>query len=120
MDQRSREDIAAAAAVRRDLGRDYDDVLAEGLVERIGQEIDKRVDARLGQAPEPRPKRAKLSLAGRQGRAGWDVVVLALGSMVIGGITANAILNNSHGNAATAAVIWLVILVINIAYARRR
>jgi hypothetical protein len=121
MDQRAREDIAAAAAVRRDLGRDYDDVLAESLVERIGQEIDKRVDARLGQAPEPRRKRPGFGLAGQQpGRLGWDVIVLALGSMLIGGITANAVLTNGRGNAATAAVIWLVILVINIAYARRR
>jgi hypothetical protein len=120
MDQRAREDIAAAAAVRRDLGRDYDDVLAEGLVERIGAEIDKRVDARLGQAPEPRRRRPRLGVAGQgQGRASWDVIILALGSMMIGGITANAVLNN-QGNAATVAVIWLVILVINIAYARRR
>jgi hypothetical protein len=48
------------------------------------------------------------------------VIILALGSMIIGGITANAILNNSHGNAAAAVVIWLVILAINIGYARRR
>jgi hypothetical protein len=47
MDQLTREDIAATAAVRRDLGRDYDDVLAEGLIERIGAEIDRRVDERL-------------------------------------------------------------------------
>jgi hypothetical protein len=119
MDQRAREDIAAAAAVRRDLGRDYDDVLAESLVERIGDEIDKRVDARLGEAPQPRRKRFS-GLSGRQpGRASWDVIILALGSMMIGGITANAILSSGHG-AGTAVLIWLFILVINIAYARRR
>jgi hypothetical protein len=32
-----------------DLGSGYDDAVAEGLVERIGEEIDKRIDARLGQ-----------------------------------------------------------------------
>jgi hypothetical protein len=119
MDQRAREDIAAAAAVRRDLGRDYDDVLAESLVERIGEEIDKRVDARLGGSPQPRRKRFS-GLSGHQpGRAGWDVIILALGSMMIGGITSNAILTNNHAP-GTVVVIWLVILVINIAYARRR
>jgi hypothetical protein len=48
VDQATRNDIAAAAAVHQELGRDYDDVVAEGLVDRIGAEIDKRVDARLG------------------------------------------------------------------------
>jgi|CZKW01.1.fsa_nt_gi anti-sigma-K factor RskA len=48
MDQRAREDIAAAAAAHHELGRDYDGAVAEGLIERIGEEIDKRVDARLG------------------------------------------------------------------------
>lgn len=47
MDQVTRENIAAAAAARQELGSNYDDVIAEGLIERIGAEIDKRVDARL-------------------------------------------------------------------------
>jgi len=47
MDRVAREDIAAAAAVRQELGNGYDDVIAEGLIERIGAEIDKRIDARL-------------------------------------------------------------------------
>ena len=119
MDQRAREDIAATAAVRRDLGRDYDDVLAESLVERIGAEIDKRVDDRLAQSGDRPRKRARASGPGQAARSSWDVIILALGSMVIGGITANAILT-SGGNAATAALIWLVILAINVAYSRRR
>jgi len=47
MDQVAREDIAAAAAARRELGSSYDDAFADSLIERIGTEIDKRVDARL-------------------------------------------------------------------------
>ncbi|HTW03342.1 MAG TPA: hypothetical protein VMF87_23770 [Streptosporangiaceae bacterium] len=120
MDQRTLDDIAATAAVRRDLGRDYDDVLAEGLVDRIGAEIDRRVEDRLssgGGRPKKRPRAGGPGLASR---ASWDVILLALGSMIIGGITANAILTNPHGNGATAAFIWLVILAINIGYARRR
>jgi hypothetical protein len=120
MDQLTREDIAATAAVRRDLGRDYDDVLAEGLIERIGAEIDRRVDERLTVGGGRARKRPKAGGNGLAARSSWDVIILALGSMMIGGITANAILNNSHGNAAAAVVIWLVILAINIGYARRR
>ena len=48
VDQVTRDDIAAAAAAHHELGRDYDAAVAEGLVDRIGAEIDKRVDARLG------------------------------------------------------------------------
>jgi hypothetical protein len=47
MEKVAREDIAAAAAARHELGSGYDDVIAESLIERIGAEIDKRVDARL-------------------------------------------------------------------------
>jgi hypothetical protein len=42
-----REEIAASVAAHTELGPRYDAALAEGLVERIGEEIDKRVDARL-------------------------------------------------------------------------
>jgi hypothetical protein len=59
VDQATREDVAATASVHRDLGPDYTDAVSEALVERIGTEIDKRVDARLAQrgpaAPVPQP-----------------------------------------------------------------
>jgi hypothetical protein len=51
VDQGTRDDIATAAAVHRELGRDYDDAVAEGLVDRIGAEIDKRIEAQLGSPP---------------------------------------------------------------------
>ncbi len=40
-------EIRASVAAHADLGPGYDDAVAEGLVERIGAEIDKRIDARL-------------------------------------------------------------------------
>jgi hypothetical protein len=42
-------EIRASVAAHADLGPGYDDAVAEGLVERIGAEIDKRIDARLAQ-----------------------------------------------------------------------
>src|SRR5579863_10003889 len=42
-----REEIAASVAAHAELGPRYDTALAEGLIERIGEEIDRRVDARL-------------------------------------------------------------------------
>jgi len=48
VDQATRTDIAAVAAAHQELGRDYDSAVAESLVDRIGAEIDKRIDTRLG------------------------------------------------------------------------
>jgi hypothetical protein len=121
-----RDEVRASAAAHRDLGPGYDTAVAEGLVERIGEEIDRRVDARLygGQVPyqeppaRPRPRREPLP-----GRLGFGTVVLALGSM---GLAVGASATVLHPGQATAgtqwlvALIWLVIGAINIAYARHR
>jgi hypothetical protein len=40
-------EIRASVAAHQDLGSGYDEAVAEGLVERIGAEIDKRIEARL-------------------------------------------------------------------------
>ncbi len=122
VDQATREDIAATAAVHRDLGPDYTDAVSEALVERIGTEIDKRVDARLAQrgpaAPVPQP--------------GWVPVVIGAGSMVCGvaatGIVVFATATNINGRfhntisgaqILLVALIWAIIAVVNVAYARR-
>jgi len=120
-----RDEVRASAAAHRDLGPGYDTAVAEGLVERIGEEIDRRVDARLFsqmQSPLPRPRRAPAP-----GRIGVASVILALGSMALAiGATA-AVLhpgsdqgpNVSGGQAVLIALIWIVIGVINVSYARR-
>jgi hypothetical protein len=121
-----RDEVRASAAAHRDLGPGYDTAVAEGLVERIGEEIDRRVDARLygGQVshsePPPRPRLRREPLPGR---LGFGTVVLALGSM---GLAVGASATVLHPGQATAgtqwlvALIWLVIGAINIAYARHR
>ena len=120
-----RDEVRASAAAHHDLGPGYDTAVAEGLVERIGEEIDRRVDARLFgqlQAPAPaRPRRVR-----EPGRPGVAAVFLALGSMALAiGATA-AVLhpgdnqgNVSGGQAVLVALIWIVIGVVNVAYARR-
>lgn len=134
MDQLAREDIAAAAAAHGELGRDFDGAVAEGLVERIGEEIDKRVDALLGQRGDRLARRNRGGQLSPSGRPSWAVIVLGLGSMGIGigasavalngsqSITASGAVSNSvgAGQVALAALIWIIIGVINVAYARRR
>jgi hypothetical protein len=120
-----RDEVRASAAAHRDLGPAYDTAVAEGLVERIGEEIDRRVDARLfgqPQVPSARPPRR----APAPGRIGAGTVILALGSMGLAiGATA-AVLHPgadqgqvSAGQAILVALIWIVIGVVNVSYARR-
>jgi hypothetical protein len=119
MDPRAREDIAATAAAHRDLGPGFEDGLAEGLVERIGAEIDRRVDARLGQRGNSVPTPAAPSQAPSVRPAG-ATVAMALGSMLIAVFgTMAAMRFGSNGSPALAALIWVVIAVVNVAYARR-
>jgi hypothetical protein len=69
-------EIRASVGAHADLGPGYEDAVAEGLVERIGVEIDKRIDARLAQtgaagAPGPAPGvPAPTGTAGTAGAAG--------------------------------------------------
>ena len=72
MDQLAREDIAAAAAAHHELGREYDGAVAEGLIERIGEEIDKRVDARLGRRGDRPAQRGRALATDAAVRIGMD------------------------------------------------
>ena len=119
-----REEVQASAAAHRDLGPGYDTAVAEGLVERIGEEIDRRVDARLFGHPQApaRPRRAPVP-----GRIGVGRVFLALGSMglAIGGTAAVLHPGNdgnpgvSAGQGVLVALIWIIVGLVNIAYSRR-
>jgi hypothetical protein len=158
-----REEIAASVAAHAELGPRYDTALAEGLVERIGEEIDKRVDARLRgmgaggmgaghQQAMPRqgylspgqqivppgypgtadangaPAGASPAVAAHQQAAprrgnGVTGMILGLGSMGIG-IGATAAVVSHHVDAVAQVLIvllvWLAIVVINIAHSQRR
>ena len=121
MDQQARDEITAAGAAHRELGPGYDDAVAEGLVERIGEEIDRRVDARLAQhgaAPAPAPRRPGGPVS-PAAHSPWPVIVFGLGSMLMGTLASAAVLNSRDGGGAVVALIWIVIGIINVAYARR-
>jgi hypothetical protein len=121
-----REEVRASAAAHHDLGPGYDTAVAEGLVERIGEEIDRRVDARLSGRPgtpaPPRPRRAPVP-----GQLGVGRVLLGLGSMGLAVGATAAVLHPgdspagliSFGQVVLIALIWTVIGAVNIAYAKR-
>jgi hypothetical protein len=142
-----RDEISASVAAHAELGPRYDEAVAEGLVERIGDEIDKRIDARLrgpdmpGQqaqdhpaqppayrgpvAPAPaRPVAAPPPPAPAPSRTGGlSGMVLGLGSMGLGVGATSVVVSHHPGSVADVLMvllIWLMIAVINVAHSQRR
>jgi hypothetical protein len=144
----SQAEIAASVAALQDLGPGYDQALAEGLVERIGAEIDKRIAAELetrvtaevdsrvltqldryaGCRHQRRRARRitraeqRTIRAERADRPGRQSFMLALGSMLIALPVTAIVLRGSPGVAALMlmALIWVIIGIINVAYAVRK
>jgi hypothetical protein len=139
-----RDEITASVAAHAELGPGYDTAVAEGLVERIGEEIDRRIDARMGGGPgpsRPSPQPATPMPPAYRGPAvptpagpaaspplparrpsGLSGVILGLGSMGLA-VGATAVVVNNHVASAAAVImvllIWAAIAVINVAHSRR-
>ena len=113
VDQATRNEIAAAAAAHDELGRDYDGAIAESLIDRIGAEIDKRVDAKLRASSTGSRSPAEIPQSGRS-QAMWTGV--GLGAGLGAGITGLAALiadSGSQSKAVIAAVIsvWVILAI---------
>jgi hypothetical protein len=115
-------ELRAAAETHKELPSEYRDAVLESFVDRVGREIDARVDARLAQAaarpaaqqptpPPPAPRPPKPVSA----------MVLALGSIALGiPLTAIAVAAGSHpAGFAGLLVIWIAIAAINLGYAAK-
>jgi hypothetical protein len=141
-------EIAASVAALQDLGPGYDQALAEGLVERIGAEIDKRIAAEIDNRvtaevdsriltqldryagcrhQRRRAKRMsrnerRMIRAERADRSGWQSIMFALGSMLVALFVTAIVLKGSPGLAAIMlmALIWVVVGSINVVYAVRK
>jgi len=143
-----RAEIAASAAALHDLGPGYDQVLAEGLIERIGAEIDQRIEAEItsrvtaevdsriliqldqyaGCRHQRRRARRMIRAerrtirAGQVDHSGRQSIMLALGSMLVALSVTAIVLKGSPGVAAIMlmALIWVIVGIINVAYALRK
>jgi nitrate/nitrite transporter NarK len=143
-----REEITASVAAHAELGPRYDTAVAEGLVERIGEEIDRRVDARLRGAdqagrsappapdtratrpgpvprpvaPSPEPAQPPAHQPQRQ-VGGVTGMILGLGSIGLGvGATAAVVSHHADPVAQVFMIllIWCAIAIVNIAHSQRR
>jgi hypothetical protein len=104
----SPDEVRAAAEIHRELGPDYRDAVVESFVERVGREIDARVDSRLAAARQSADQPAKQN---RQ-------LALAIVSMSLGVPLSGITLGLSSGDQLIGlAIVWIAIAVINVAYA---
>jgi hypothetical protein len=101
-------ELRAAAESHHELGPEYQDAVVDSFVERIGKEIDARVDARLAQTS------ARPALTSKQLNV---LPVMALGSLALG-IPISAIAAGEAGLWGLV-VAWIAIAAINIGYAVR-
>ena len=118
-----RDEITASLAAHQELGPRYDAAVAEGLVERIGEEIDKRVDARLRTTNQQAPATPTAAPPATQARGAGSGLPIAVVSLIFGTGATSVVLSNASnavGQALMVLLIWAAIAVINVANARRR
>ncbi len=108
----SPEEIRAAAAVHQELGPNYQEAVIESFLDKVGREIDARVDARLAQQQVAQPPAER-----GHGHSG-SPMTLAIVSLALGiPISAIAVSAGAHPAGVTGLlIVWLAIGVINVAY----
>jgi hypothetical protein len=113
-------ELRAAAETHSELGPEYRDAVLESFVDRVGREIDARVDARLAQAAaQPlAAQRFAAPPAPRQPRQA-SALVLAIVSITLGiPLTAIVVAAGDHPVGFWGLlVVWVAIAAINLGYA---
>src|SRR5450759_3497409 len=109
----SRDEIRAAAETHRELGPDYEAAVIDSFLDKVGKEIDARVDSRLAA-----PRQAYQARQARPPRA-YSPLALAIPSIAMGiPLTAIALaVGSPSAGFAELLVIWIAITAINLAYA---
>ena len=122
------DELRAAAEVSSELGPDYRDAVLESFLDKVGKEIDARVDARLNgprqyplqpaqmQATPPPPAVPKPP---RDKTFALAIVSIALG-IPLTAIVAGLNKGSAAAEFAILLVIWVAIAVINVAHARHK
>jgi hypothetical protein len=137
----SQAEIAASVAALQDLGPGYDQALAEGLVERIGADIDKRIAAqidarvtaevdsrvllqldRYAGCRHQRRQARRMVRAERADPARRQALMLPLASLLVA-LPLTAIVAKGYSSGVgivLMALAWVIIGIINVAYALRK
>ena len=99
-----REELAAAVEARREVGQELEPHVIEGFLERVGDAIDERVDERLAKTAPGDGGRGQIGLA----------VVSLLFAIPLTGIGAGTT------GLAGLLVVWVGIVLVNLAYTLKR
>jgi hypothetical protein len=122
------DELRAAAEVSDELGPDYRDAVLESFLDKVGKEIDARVDARLNgprqyplqpaqmQATPPPPAVPKQH---RDKSFALAIVSIALG-IPLTAIVASLNEGSAAAEFAILLVVWAAIAIINVVYTRHR
>ncbi|GAB2930274.1 hypothetical protein ACFMQL_02905 [Nonomuraea fastidiosa] len=101
------DELKAAVSARRDLGPEYEDAVVESFLDKMGQEIDRRVDERLNQLPPNSRTPA------RQGPSEGQRLALAIVSVSLGTVSTVLFLLLGEGRMTGLIPVWIGILIIN-------
>ncbi|MEU8203280.1 hypothetical protein [Streptosporangium sp. NPDC049046] len=112
----SDDDLRASLEARRHLGPEYEDSLVEGFLEKMDQEIDKRVDDRLAQARRESPG-VRPSLDAGQRLA---LAIISLGLGVPGTVAVSYTGLSESVLMFILALMWVGIIGVNVTFAAAR
>ncbi|MET8868502.1 hypothetical protein ABZW11_36720 [Nonomuraea sp. NPDC004580] len=101
------DELRAAVSARRDLGPDYEDAVVDSFLDRMGQEIDRRVDERLSQVT---PKGRQVA---RQGPPDGQRLALAIVSVALGTVSTVAFMVLGEGRFWPILAVWIGIIAVN-------
>ena len=99
----SPDEVRAAAEIHHELGPEYRGAVIESFIDKVGKEIDARVDARMAAAKPADDEHHGVS----------GVAIFSL----IAGIPLTAIVLSNPAGLTGLVVIWIAIAVINVGYA---
>lgn len=120
----SPDDFRAAAETHNELGPEYQNAVIESFLDKVGREIDARVDARMAHGPRPGyiPAPRHPIQPPEKPQSPSMPIALPIVSMVLGiPLTAIAATAGAHPVGLTGVlVVWLALVAINVAYALSR
>lgn len=106
------DEVRAAAETHHELGPDYQSAVIESFIDKVGREIDARVDARVASA-YPAGQR----MPARSGRGNGMQFTLALVSVVMGIPLTAIVLGVDHSTGLIGLlVVWIGLAIINVAF----
>ncbi|WP_203962447.1 hypothetical protein [Actinocatenispora thailandica] len=116
----SMDDVAGSIAARKALGPDAEEAVIRAFLERTGQQIDRRVDERLGRvqpAPPPAVPQPPQQPHGSTDHTAFVLAIVSIGA----GIPLTGIATQLQGSTLIGIVlIWAGLVLINVVYGMRR